>query len=196
MEGDMVRPEVWILRLGHRIFRDKRITTHLALAARSLGAKGIFIQGDQDEKLRAGIQEVVENWGGHFKVEFVTDWQAMIKKWKDEGSSIVHLTMYGLPFEKYIDEVRKDKSRILLMAGGKKVPREAYQLADLNLAVTGQPHSEISAVSLFLDRLYEGKELELRFENPKFVIAPSPRGKVLLRRADEKKARTKSTSNV
>ena len=187
MEIDMVRPEVWILRLGHRIFRDKRVTTHLALAARSLGARGIFIQGDVDQSLKTSVQEVVENWGGHFQIEFVTDWQEMVRKWKEEGSSIVHLTMYGLPFEKYIDQARKNDSRILLIAGGKKVPWEAYQLADLNLAVTGQPHSEISAVSLFLDRLYEGKELELRFENPRFVISPSPRGKTLLRRTDEKK---------
>ena len=32
-----------ILRLGHRISRDKRITTHVALVARAFGANNIFI---------------------------------------------------------------------------------------------------------------------------------------------------------
>ena len=31
-----------------------------------------------------------------------------------------------------------------------------YGLADYNVAVTGQPHSEISSLALFLDHLYEG----------------------------------------
>jgi len=191
MKGLGNPPEVWILRLGHRIFRDKRVTTHLALAARALGAEGIFIQGDLDESLRRSVQKIIENWGGDFKIEFVTDWQDMIRVWKEAGDSVVHLTMYGLPFEKYIDEVRRNRSRVLLIVGGKKVPWEAYVLADLNLAVTGQPHSEISAVSIFLDRLYQGKELELRFKRPKFVVSPSPRGKVLLRRARDEKTETK-----
>lgn len=185
MENTMTGPELLVLRLGHRAFRDKRITTHLALAARALGAQGIFIQGDPDESLLTSIREVVDKWGGHFRAELVTDWEALVKRLKEEGCLIVHLTMYGLPFEKYIDDVRRVRSRVLLVVGGKKVPWEAYRLADLNLAVTGQPHSEISALSIFLDRLYEGKELELRFENPRFIISPSTRGKVLLTRADD-----------
>ncbi len=185
MENTLSGPEVLVLRLGHRAFRDKRVTTHLALAARALGAQGIFIQGDPDESLLMSIREVVDKWGGHFRAELVKDWETLVKGLKGEGCLIVHLTMYGLPFEKYMDEVRRVSSKILLVVGGKKVPWEAYQLADLNLAITGQPHSEISALSLFLDRLYEGKELELRFENPRFVISPSTRGKVLLSRTDD-----------
>ena len=42
--------EIYILRLGHRPERDKRITTHVALTARAFGAKGIFVS-TKDEVL-------------------------------------------------------------------------------------------------------------------------------------------------
>ena len=35
-----------ILRLGHRIQRDQRITTHVALTARALGAEGMLLDSD------------------------------------------------------------------------------------------------------------------------------------------------------
>jgi len=41
---------ITILRIGHRISRDKRITTHVALVARAFGAEKIYID-QKDTKI-------------------------------------------------------------------------------------------------------------------------------------------------
>ena len=60
--------EIYILRLGHRPERDKRITTHVALTARAFGAKGIFVS-TKDEVLENSIRSVVDRFGGDFTIE-------------------------------------------------------------------------------------------------------------------------------
>ncbi|MEM2376537.1 MAG: tRNA (cytidine(56)-2'-O)-methyltransferase, partial [Sulfolobales archaeon] len=35
--------KVFVLRLGHRPLRDKRVTTHVALTARAFGANGFVL---------------------------------------------------------------------------------------------------------------------------------------------------------
>jgi len=57
--------EVCVLRLGHRPERDQRVTTHVGLAARALGARGMYLAG-RDAGIVAGIRDVVERWGGDF----------------------------------------------------------------------------------------------------------------------------------
>ena len=52
-----------------------------------------------------------------------------------------------------------------------------YGLADFNVAVTGQPHSEISSLALFLDHLAEGTEFRCEFPGAKIRIVPSKAGK-------------------
>ena len=42
---------VTILRLGYRLGRDPRITTHLALVARALGAESFLFSGDEDPRI-------------------------------------------------------------------------------------------------------------------------------------------------
>ena len=37
-----------VLRLGYRLGRDPRITTHLALVSRALGANRFLLAGDED----------------------------------------------------------------------------------------------------------------------------------------------------
>jgi len=46
-----------------------------------------------------------------------------------------------------------------------------------NVSVSNQPHSEIASLAIFLDRYYQGKELELEFKDPKVIIQPSINGK-------------------
>ena len=43
--------DIEVLRLGHRMGRDPRITTHLALVSRAMGAKKFVLAGDEDDKL-------------------------------------------------------------------------------------------------------------------------------------------------
>jgi tRNA (cytidine56-2'-O)-methyltransferase len=54
-----------------------------------------------------------------------------------------------------------------------------YDLADWNVAVGNQPHSEVAALAILLDRLFEGKELRREFEGG-LKIVPSPFGKKVL----------------
>lgn len=166
-----------MLRLGHRIRRDKRATTHLFLAARALGADGAYYTGDRDEMIEKSISRVNEVWGGSFRVEYVRDWKRVLKLWKDAEGESIHLTMYGIPLQEKIGEIRASSRDKLIIVGGPKVPSEVFKIADWNISVTSQPHSEISALSIFLHELLEGKELQMEFENAKVRIIPQIRGK-------------------
>lgn len=169
-----------ILRLGHRIGRDKRITTHVALVARAFGA-GDMVLTEEDRRIEETIKKVNENFGGDFKIIYEKNWKKLIKKRKNTAI-VVHLTMYGVPIEDKIKEIRerceKENKDLVIVVGAEKVPGVVYKLADYNTAVLNQPHSEVSALAIFLDRFFEGKEFELakKFEG-KLKIKPSERGK-------------------
>ena len=163
-----------ILRIGHRPFRDKRITTHVALVARAFGADKIFVD-TRDTKLESTISSVVDRFGGDFKIETGIDWKKVIKTWNGVK---IHLTMYGLPLDYVIPEIKKHRE-VLIIVGSEKVPAELFELADYNIAVGNQPHSEVAAVALFLDRYLEGKWAERVFDG-KVKIVPSEKGKKVI----------------
>jgi tRNA (cytidine56-2'-O)-methyltransferase len=50
-------------------------------------------------------------------------------------------------------------------------------MADYNVAIGNQPHSEISALSVLLDRIQQGKQFEFKFGNSEREIIPEERGK-------------------
>jgi len=177
----MKKRKIYILRLNHRPQRDKRVTTHLFLAARALGATGAFYSGEDDEKIQRSVEKVNRSWGGDFRVSYVKNWKKKMMEWKEKGGEIVHLTMYGLPIQQVIDQIRDSSNDLLIVAGGAKVPGEVYKLADWNVSITSQPHSEISALALFLHELFEGKELSISFEDAQIIIIPQARGKKVLR---------------
>ena len=89
---------------------------------------------------------------------------------------MVHLTMYGLHVDDVIEELRGE-SELLVVVGAGKVPAEVFELSDYNVAIGHQPHSEVAALAVFLDRLYEGKELHREFEGAKLRVVPSEDGK-------------------
>ena len=62
------------------------------------------------------------------------------------------------------------------MIGGEKVPGEVYGLADYNIAVTNQPHSEVAALAVFLHEYFSGKELDKKFRG-RLKIVPQAAGK-------------------
>lgn len=173
--------KVFVLRLGHRVERDKRITTHVFLVARAFGAHGAFYSGQKDSKVEESVRKVVERWGGSFNVEYVRDWVKKIEEWRKGGGEVIHLTMYGLPLDEVIDDIRRSKKNKLIVVGGEKVPRFVFEIADWNVSVTLQPHSEVGALSVFLHELYTGAELKREFENAKIKIIPQARGKRVIR---------------
>lgn len=166
---------VVILRIGHRPERDQRVTTHVGLTARALGAEGMYLAAS-DYGVVESIADVADRWGGSFYCKDNVKWRQCILNWKKEGGTVVHLTMYGLNLPDVIGEVRR-KDPILVVVGAEKVPGEIYGLADFNVAVTGQPHSEISSLALFLDHLFAGRELKNEFPGAKIRIVPTRAGK-------------------
>lgn len=172
---------ITIVRLGHRKERDKRITTHCALVARAFGANKIIISGEEDPGLVESVRKVVGKWGGKFAIELNPYWRQVLKKEKQRGK-IVHLTFYGERMGSAVAELKKGKARNLtIVIGAEKVPAEVYQLADYNVSVGNQPHSEVAALAVFLYELLGGRGLYSRRREAKIVISPSKRGKKITR---------------
>ncbi|MFY9799662.1 MAG: tRNA (cytidine(56)-2'-O)-methyltransferase [Methanoregula sp.] len=167
--------EVIILRIGHRPERDQRVTTHVGLTARALGAKGMYLAAS-DKGVVESIDDVVSRWGGDFFCQDNVKWRSSIRDWKAQGGTVVHLTMYGLNLPDVIDHI-KTCEKVLVIVGAEKVPGEIFGLADFNVAVTGQPHSEISSLALFLDHYFSGLELRNEFSGARMRIIPSKAGK-------------------
>lgn len=178
--------KVNILRLDHRIRRDARITTHVCLAARAFGANKIILSGDEDYKLMESVRDVIMRWGGNFGLDYRRNWQKVLEEWKKNKGEIVHLTMYGEPVQEVIEDIKSSVHDIMVVVGGSRVPGKIYREADWNVAVTSQPHSEVSALALFLHLLFDGKELNNKFKGGKLKILPSAHGKKIeeYRKAD------------
>ena len=113
------------------------------------------------------------------------NWRAELRRWKSEGGKICHLTMYGINLPEVIEEIRREarRSKLMVVVGAEKVPFEVYELADWNVAVGNQPHSEVAALAVFLDWLFEGRELYKKFEGGELEIVPSARGKRVVRKS-------------
>lgn len=165
---------ITVLRLGHRPHRDKRLSTHLILCARALGAKKVVYSGDRDPRLEEGVTDIVERWGGEFSLEYEGNWRRMVNEWV---GNIVHLTMYGVPVEETTPIVGEEDKPLLVVVGGPKVPRDMYEKATWNISVTNQPHSEVSALAIFMYLLQGDKALKHDFPGASINIKPSEHGK-------------------
>lgn len=169
-----------ILRLGHRIQRDQRITTHVALTARALGAEGMLLDSD-DSGIEKSLEEAGERWGGSFYVRRITSWKSEIKKWKEAGGKVIHLTMYGINLPDAMPSIKTDA--LMIVVGAEKVPPELYGAADWNIGVGNQPHSEVAALAITLDRLQaaSGKDaLKMQFQGGEIEIIPQKAGKEVI----------------
>jgi tRNA (cytidine56-2'-O)-methyltransferase len=170
-----------VLRWGHRVQRDARLTTHVALTARALGASGFLLSDTKDETIKITVEKVTANWGGKFPFEMGKSWKSAVRDWKATDGIIVHLTAYGenIQASNVLDRIRNAGKDVLLLVGSQKVPSEFFssEVSDFNVAVGNQPHSECAALAVFLDRFFEGKELAQKFENAKTSIIPQERGK-------------------
>ena len=132
----------------------------------------------KDSDLEATINGVTGRFGGSFSIKSGVNWRSFLK---ETGSLKIHLTMYGMNLNacmEKIEEAHLKNPDMVIIVGAEKVPGEIYGLADFNVSITNQPHSEVAALALFLDRLNHGSELEKTF-NGKMRIIPSPTGKVV-----------------
>lgn len=165
-----------MLRIGHRPARDKRVTTHVALTARAFGADRVQVD-TKDTALETTVRSLVRRFGGAFEIETGVSWRAALKAF--DGTK-VHLTMYGLPLDRVLGKIPR-RGDLMIVVGAEKVPAEVYRLADWNVSVGNQPHSEVAALAVFLDRWLAGEGLHRRFHG-RLQIRPSARGKDVLDR--------------
>jgi tRNA (cytidine56-2'-O)-methyltransferase len=170
---------ITVLRIGHRINRDKRITTHVALVARAFGADKIIIT-TKDKKIEENIKSICNKFGGDFQIETGIDPKKIIKQW---NGMVVHLTMYGDELEESIPKIKKVRD-ILIIVGAEKVTPYFFEKADFNISVGNQPHSEVAALAIFLDRYSDGKWIKQQF-NGKIEIIPSDNRKKVRKKVNE-----------
>jgi tRNA (cytidine56-2'-O)-methyltransferase len=173
--------QIVVLRWGHRPQRDVRLTTHVALTARALGASGFLLADTVDEKIKETVAKVAKNWGGNFAFEMKTPWKSAVRDWKVKGGIVVHLTIYGenLQTSDVLNRIKSTGKNVLVLVGSQKVPKEFYSndVSDFNVSIGNQPHSECAALAVFLDRFFEGKELTAKFKDARIKIVPQKRGK-------------------
>jgi len=161
---------ITVLRIGHRPARDKRVTTHVALTARAFGAQRVLVD-TRDAALEKTVRSLVRRFGGPFDIETGVSWRSVMR---DFPGTKIHLTMYGQRLGDVLPKIPRDE--LLVVVGAEKVPADLYRLADVNVAVGNQPHSEVAALAVFLDRLLEGAGLRHEFQG-RLRVRPSARGK-------------------
>lgn len=164
-----------VVRIGQRLVRDDRVTTHAALVSRAFGASRIYMNETNSEILQV-IGGINKSWGGSFEVVLEDNLKDIIRQKKGSGYVVVHLTMYGYALHDYL-KLYTTPEKVLIVIGASKVPREIYSLADYNVSVGLQPHSEIAALAVFLDRIQGGEQFKGEFPGASKRIIPSRTGK-------------------
>jgi tRNA (cytidine56-2'-O)-methyltransferase len=76
--------------------------------------------------------------------------------------------MYGQNLPNVINHFETE--RLMVVVGAEKVPPDLFRLADYNVAITNQPHSEIAALSIFLDHVQRGQELTADFSGRTRIV--------------------------
>ncbi|WP_280536992.1 tRNA (cytidine(56)-2'-O)-methyltransferase [Halopenitus sp. POP-27] len=180
--------EVVVLRYGHRPGRDDRMTTHVGLTARALGADRVILPDNAGQSAET-VRDITDRFGGPFAVELREDQRSVVRNW---DGPIAHLTMYGEPVQSVEEDVRGAHADgpLLVVVGGEKVPWELYEHATFNVGVTNQPHSEVAGLAVFLDRLFAGAELDREWADAEQVVVPQAEGKQVVDPADAPGERT------
>ena len=111
---------------------------------------------DAEKEVITTLDQVNRTWGGEIKAILGEPWRSVIRAAKKEGRSVVHLTMYGMPIQDMVPQLR-NLDKLLLVVGGPKVPGKVYHEADFNVAVTSQPHSEVAALAIALHEIQAGE---------------------------------------
>ena len=156
-----------VLRIGHRPERDKRVSTHVALTARAFGASKIYIS-NPDSRVVSSVEEVVKKFGGEFSIVPISNPKKLVKS---STSQVIHLTMFGLPIDERIKEIRNTDKDVLFIVGAEKVPAWVFDYSDYNISIGNQPHSEVAALAIAINNLASGsynKEF-----NGKLSVIPS-----------------------
>ena len=174
-----------VLRLGYRVGRDPRITTHLGLVSRALGAEAFLVAGDRDAALFKTLAQVSDTFGGEMQLNHVATPIVWVKDFVSDNPAtgpagiVVHLTMYGEDYREVAEKLPRDKP-LAIIVGGPKVPQPIYRMSHYNVSVGNQPHSEVAALALFMDRLQAGSWVDEEFSGARLAIVPNADGKTVI----------------
>ena len=105
--------EIEVLRIGQRIVRDDRVTTHIALVARSFGAKRIYMN-EINPEINNTVSKINKTWGGNFAIENITEWKKIIRKKKNESVKIVKFSTVSINFLGLISAGKKSIFEFLI----------------------------------------------------------------------------------
>jgi len=73
--------EVVVLRYGHRPGRDDRMTTHVGLTARALGADRVIFPDNAGQSAET-VRDITDRFGGPFAVELRDDQKAIVRNFE------------------------------------------------------------------------------------------------------------------
>tara|TARA_B100001765_G_C19235288_1_gene220030 strand:- start:194 stop:475 length:282 start_codon:yes stop_codon:yes gene_type:complete len=90
--------------------------------------------------------------------------------------------MYGENLPDVEQEIKsiKNNSNIIIVIGSEKIPSDLLHLSTLNVAISNQPHSEVAALAIILDRIFSGKQLSIQFDKARLKIVPKKQGKKVI----------------
>ena len=176
----MSEQSVHVVRIGYRLGRDPRITTHLGLVSRAWGATDFHVFGDEDKKLFSSIEQVNQRFGGVMECHHQKGLNRWLKNFQanENNGVVVHLTMYGEDYKDVIPNIDQNRP-LAIVVGGAKVPGEVFKISNFNVSIGTQPHSEVAALALFLEELNTSRNFRPTFENSKMIIKPSADGKIV-----------------
>ena len=115
-----------VVRIGQRVVRDDRVTTHVALVSRAFGAQKIFMT-EVNPEIKNTLDKINKTWGGNFTVEFIDKWKYIVKKKKEENYKIVHLSMYGENINDVQEELRTGPRRLSVQRAGGRWANERHR---------------------------------------------------------------------
>ncbi|HJN55145.1 MAG TPA: hypothetical protein QF646_02010 [Candidatus Poseidoniales archaeon] len=185
----MSNPALIVVRLGHRHDRDARITTHIGLVARAWGATRLLISGDRDSGVLDTVRDVNGRFGGTMDCSHESSSTRWLKRFvagslEDVGQPglAIHLTMYGLPVDDVIPSLPRDQPTAFVV-GGPKVPPEIWDICQHHVSIGSQPHSEVAALAIALDR-WGARPDDVDTSDARLRIVPAAQGKQVLDSTD------------
>ena len=92
------------------------------------------------------------------------------------AETVIHLTMYGEPWRETVESIPRDAPTVVVV-GGTKVPGELFRIADHNVSIGNQPHSEVAALAVFLESWIGSIDESIRFAGGEIEVVPSERAK-------------------
>ena len=183
-------PSLTVVRLGHRHDRDARITTHIGLVARAWGADRLLIGGDRDSGVLETVRDVNRRFGGSMDCSHETSPTRWLKRFvagdleaMTKPGLAIHLTMYGLPVDEVVPGLLRDQPTAFVV-GGPKVPPEIWDICQHHVSIGSQPHSEVAALAIALDR-WGARPDDVDSSDARLRIVPTAQGKQVLDSADE-----------